>query len=214
MKNEIKMIFLPVIILTIFATFLLLKDTKSSKDKIANHSKLLRKENNYTKGPQNARVSIVEFFDPECGGCAAFYPILKAMEAEYPKDIQITARYMLIHKNSYYAALALEGAGKQGRFWEMYSILLERQEEWSQVIKPVKDYFEEYAKELTLNLVKFNQSYNDETIRKTILHDMEDAESLKVSGTPTIFVNGQLVKTLSYQSIKAAIEDNLKKSNF
>ena len=169
----------------------------------------IQRVGNYTKGPIDAKVTIVEFFDPECEGCAAFHPILQKILSEYPQDVQLVARYMLFHGNSYPAALALEGAGKQGKYWEMYSILLERQSEWSHQEKPVTTIFEGFAKELNLDLTEFNKSYDDLTFQAALAKDVEEGKMLGVRGTPTFFINGQILMNLSYNDLKNAIDKEL-----
>lgn len=208
-----KLVIFPLIALVIFGGLLAF----FSKDDVAGENtsapstpqaNLLR-EGNYSKGPANAKVTLVEFFDPECEGCAAFHPILQKVLAEYPNDVKLVARYMLFHGNSYPAALALEGAGKQGKYWEMYSILLERQVEWSHQDKPVNSIFEGFAKELKLDLVEFNKSYDDLTFKSTLAQDVSEGKLLGVKGTPTFFVNGQMLMNLSYNDLKTAIDKEI-----
>lgn len=213
MKKDIKLVVFPLIALVIFGGLLAFfnkKDTPVEEDLApSNPQGSLLREGNYMKGSASAKVSIVEFFDPECEGCAAFHPILQKVLAEYPKDVHLIARYMLFHGNSYPAALALEGAGKQGKYWEMYSILLERQGEWSHQDKPVNSIFEGFAKELKLDLVEFNKSYDDITFKAALAQDISDGKLLGVKGTPTFFINGQMLMNLSYNDLKSAIDKEL-----
>lgn len=212
MKKDIKFIVLPILALIIFAALAWFFNREKEEDKITEATppaaSLLR-EGNYTKGPQNAKVVVVEFFDPECEGCAAFHPILQKIIAEYPNDVQLVARYMLFHGNSQYAALALEGAGQQGKFWEMYNFMLERQNEWSHQHEPVNHIFERFAKELGLNIEEFNKAYDNPAFRMALTKDMADGQQLGVKGTPTFFINGKMLMQLSYQDLKGAIEREL-----
>lgn len=212
MKKDIKLIIFPLIALVIFGGLLAYFNKDDAAEKMSAPStpqaNLLR-EGNYTKGPDGAKVTVVEFFDPECEGCAAFHPILQKVLAEYPNDVQLVARYMLFHGNSYPAALALEGAGKQGKYWEMYATLLERQSEWSHQEEPVNSIFERFAKELKLNLVEFNKSYDDITFKAALAQDVSEGKLLGVKGTPTFFVNGQILMNLSYNDLKTAIDKEL-----
>ena len=212
MKKDMKLVIFPLIALVIFGVLLAVFNKKEATPEEATSvapKANIQRVGNYTKGPVDAKVTIVEFFDPECEGCAAFHPILQKILSEYPQDVQLVARYMLFHGNSYPAALALEGAGKQGKYWEMYSILLERQNEWSHQEKPVTSIFEGFAKELNLDLTEFNKSYDDLTFQAALAKDVEEGKMLGVRGTPTFFVNGQILMNLSYNDLKNAIDKEL-----
>lgn len=211
MKKDIKFIVLPLIALIVFIGTLYYVNRGGEEELTTAtppQANVLR-EGNYTKGPANAKVVLVEFFDPECEGCAAFHPILQKVLSEHKDDVQFVARYMLFHGNSHYAALALEGAGKQGKYWEMYNFMLERQNEWSHQKEPVNYIFEKFAKELGLNIEEFNKSYEDVTFKAALAKDMADGHQLGVQGTPTFFVNGKMLMRLSYEDLKGAITSEL-----
>lgn len=215
MKKDIKLVVFPLIALVIFGGLLAFFNKKDSSTTEASAPSTpqanLYREGNYTKGPENAKVTVLEFFDPECEGCAAFHPILQKILAEYPNDVKLVARYMLFHGNSYPAALALEGAGKQGKYWEMYATLLERQNEWSHQEGSVTSTFEKFAKEMNLNIAEFNKSYDDLTFQAALARDVSEGKLLGVRGTPTFFINGQILMNLSYNDLKAAIDRELAK---
>ena len=216
MKKDIKLILFPLLALAIFGAVMFFLNKEKAPEpttEIAPTVKAsLLREGNYSKGaPLGAKVTVVEFFDPECEGCAAFHPHFKNIIAEYSKDVHFVVRYMLFHGNSFPAALALEGAGKQGKYWEMYNALLERQNEWSHQKEPVKHIFEKFAKELGLNIEEFNRSYDDLTFQAALARDISEGKELGVRGTPTFFINGQILMNLSYEDLKAAIEKELNK---
>lgn len=213
MKKNIKLLVFPLAAIIIIGAGLIYFNQKESIEVPAPQaaSNLLRETGNHVKGPESAKVTVVEFFDPECEGCAAFHPLLKQIANEYPNDVKIIARYMLFHGNSYSAALALEGAGKQGKFWEMYNFMLERQNEWSHQKESVTSIFEKFAKELGLNLEEFNMAYDDLTFKAALAKDVADGQALGVRGTPTFFINGKMLMNLSYNDLKAAIDAELVK---
>lgn len=213
MKADIKLIVLPLIALALLGAGVIFfnKEKPEEAALLAPTVNVLRDGPNHVKGPESARVTVVEFFDPECEGCAAFHPLLKQIIETYPNDVKLVARYMLFHGNSYSAALALEGAGKQGKFWEMYNFMLERQAEWSHQKEPVTSIFEGFAKELGLNIEEFRTAYDDITFKATLAKDVADGQALGVRGTPTFFVNGKILMNLSYADLKNAIDLELTK---
>src|SRR5690606_17565694 len=82
-------------------------------------------------GPADAPVTLVEFFDPACEGCAAFYPTLKSVLAEFPRDVRLVYRYLAFHKGSDQAVGILEAARAQGRFEGVVEALLTGQDAWA-----------------------------------------------------------------------------------
>ena len=61
-------------------------------------------------GPSEAPVTIVEFFDPSCEACRAFYPFVKNILAQYPDDVRLVLRYAAFHGGSDQAIGTLEAA--------------------------------------------------------------------------------------------------------
>lgn len=212
MKKNVKLILFPVmglIILGVIAGSFI--DAQKKQARLDAMPPNLVRQDSYKKGPNDAKVLVVEFFDPECESCAAFHPIVKKILAENPDDIEFIARYMLYHGNSFTAALALEGAGKQNKYWEMFDILLERPAQWGHRPESAKPIFETYAQELGLNIEEFNKSYDDPLLQEKLNRDIADGKSLGVKGTPSFFINGQLLPKISYAHLKEAIKVELEK---
>src|SRR5579871_5954217 len=76
-----------------------------------------------TLGPANAKVHLVEFLDPACEGCRAFYPVVKQLVAANPGKIRLWVRYVPIHRGADFVVKALEAARAQGKFWEALDLL-------------------------------------------------------------------------------------------
>lgn len=67
-------------------------------------------------GPQDAPVTIVEFFDPACETCRAFYPLVKNLMAQHPQKIKLVIRYAAFHQGSDVVVKLLEAAKSQGKY--------------------------------------------------------------------------------------------------
>ena len=78
-------------------------------------------------GPEPAKVTVVEFFDPECESCRAMYPIVKQVMSEFEGRMLLVIRYMPLHQNSVYAASLLEASRAQNKYWEFLEEMLARQ---------------------------------------------------------------------------------------
>lgn len=64
-------------------------------------------------GRVDAPVTIVEFMDPSCEACRAFYPLVKEILATFPQDVRVVIRYTVFHEGSDEAVRILEAARKQ-----------------------------------------------------------------------------------------------------
>jgi protein-disulfide isomerase len=165
-----------------------------------------------TLGPENAAVTLVEFLDPECESCRAFFPVVKRILTEYDGRIRLVVRYMPFHSNSVLAAQATEAAGAQGKYWEMQELLFAKQGEWGHNSEPQRELMIKYAKELGLDVEKFQASLSNMLVFTKLERDRQDGVALGVNGTPTFFVNGQRLENLSYDALKEAIDSILKAS--
>jgi protein-disulfide isomerase len=149
----------------------------------------------YTQGPASAPVHIEEFGDFECPPCGLFHPILKQMEAEFGDKIQVTFReFPLVptHQHALAAASAAEAAGLQGKFWPMHDLIYDRQQAWKGQFD-VRGVFEGYAKEIGLDVDRYNRDVGSDLVQQRIFQDGKRGHSLGVKGTPTVFMNGREV---------------------
>jgi protein-disulfide isomerase len=158
-----------------------------------------------TLGPKQANVTLVEFLDPECESCRAFFPTIKRILKEYEGQIHFVVRYMPFHSSSLVAIAATEAAALQGKYWEMQELLFNMADEWGHQPTPRKDLFIKYAGSLGLDVAKFTQDLEDPKWVQKAQRDMADGKLLGVNGTPTLFVNGERVKNLTYQALKESI---------
>ena len=83
-----------------------------------------------TKGPADAKVTIVEFLDPACGTCREFLPYVKQLISQYPGKVRVMVRYAPLHPGSDQVVKMLEAAHQQGKFWPALEILLNNQDRW------------------------------------------------------------------------------------
>jgi protein-disulfide isomerase len=162
-----------------------------------------------TLGPKDASVTLVEFLDPECESCRAFFPTVKRILKEYDGKVHFVVRYMPFHSSSLAAIAATEAAGLQGKYWAMQELLFDMTDEWGHQPSPRKDLFNKYAASLGLDVAKFAQDLDDPRWVQKAQRDMTDGKLLGVNGTPTLFVNGDRVSKLTYQDLKLSINQYL-----
>jgi protein-disulfide isomerase len=157
-------------------------------------------------GKQGARVTLVVFSDFQCPYCARATPAMKEIEAAYPSDVRIVWKHLPLpfHKNAMGAAIAAEAARAQGgasKFWAMHDRIFANQ----QALAPEK--YEEYARELGLDLARFRRDVAEPKRRSRVEEDAELAKKLGVNGTPTFIVNGERV--VGSSALRAAVDRQL-----
>lgn len=170
-------------------------------------------------GPENAKVTLVEFLDPECETCAAFAPTVKKILADYDGNIRFVVRYMPLHPNSLKAATFTEAAGEQGKYWEAQKLLFEKQGEWgtphgppNSTPKPDVDaLFKGYAKTLGLDFGKLDAAAKENRYAAKLERDKKDGQSLGVRRTPSFFVNGRELARFGEPELRSLIEEEMKK---
>ncbi len=171
----------------------------------------LIKPHNPTKGAKDAKVTIVEFLDPECEACRAMHPIIKALLSEYEGKVRIVIRYMPFHGNSLLAASALEEAREFGKYDEALDRLFDRQPEWADHGNPKPELIAVFLKELGIKDKFLERSYLISKHKWKIDIDHDDGAKVGVRLTPTFFVNGKMLYEIGYEPLKRAIEEALKK---
>lgn len=142
-----------------------------------------------TYGAKNAPITIIEFGDFSCPYCQASYAGLKAIREKYPEQVYIVYRDFPLHDNSIFLALSARCAGEQGKFWDMHDTLFENQEKFSGDLEEIKIVMPDIAAALGLDVANFNYCLTSQRHFVQINQDLQDAEFLKVEGTPTWFIN-------------------------
>lgn len=139
------------------------------------------------RGPSGAPVTIVEFSDFQCPFCQRVGATLDQVQQEYGDQVRIAFKHMPLsmHPNAPDAHAAAEAAHRQGKFWEMHDRIFADQAAMS----PEK--YQQYARELGLDLAKFDRDLADASVKQRIDADAAEAMRLGVTGTPAFFVNGK-----------------------
>lgn len=140
-------------------------------------------------GKADARVTLVEFFDPSCEACRAFHPILNQILARHPDEVRLVLRYAPFHEGSDEAVRILEAARLQGRFEPVLDALFVQQPEWAVHGAPNLDRAWRIAGIAGLELNRARQDAKRPQIDRVLEADTADLQVLQVRRTPTFFVN-------------------------
>lgn len=178
----------------------------------------LVRPDSWTLGPADAKVTLVEFYDPECEACAQFGPIVKKLLNDYKGRLRLVARYMPLHPNSVTAATFLEAAGEQGKYWEAQALLFQKQPEWGEKhgdpdpkATPINVLFDGYARQLGLDLSKARAAIEARRFDAKIAQDKKDGQSLGVRKTPTFFVNGRELMRFGESELRQLLDEEVRK---
>ena len=169
------------------------------------------------RGGERATVSVVEFTDYQCPSCAKTQPVIDAVMKEYGDKVKLIVRDFPLqqHANAFKAAEAAEAARDQGKYWEFIALLFQNQE----ALEVVR--LKEYATRVGLDRKKFDESLESSRHADKIMRDLDDGARIGVNATPTLFVNGKLVRERTREALKAAIDaafksagsDNVSRAN-
>lgn len=146
----------------------------------------LIKENGETK------VTVVNFSDMECPACKRAHELMSDLNTMPGVKIVFRHYPLGIHKNAPITARAVETARIMGKGWEMIDLLFSKQEEWSADTK-IGDRLSGYAKSLGLDEKAFMETINSASVSAAVQKDVMLGDNLRLSGTPTVYVNGEQV---------------------
>lgn len=145
-------------------------------------------EVDHIRGPDVARVTLVEYGDFQCPYCGRAESVTRELVRTFGDDLTFVFRHLPlvdVHEHAEQAAEAAEAAGAQGQFWEMHDLLLNRQGSLA------LDDLIGYAGELGLDADRFSEDLLSRRYAMRVARDIESADESGVAGTPTFFINGR-----------------------
>lgn len=161
-------------------------------------------------GKAEAPVTIVEFFDPSCEACRAFYPYVKQIMSMVGPDVRLVLRYTPLHKGSDEAVRILEAARIQNKFEPVLEAILERQPEWAQDGSPDLEKAWQIAVAAGFNLDEGRAQAKSPAVEAVLKQDIEDMQVIGVRQTPTFYVNGKPLTEFSPQGLLNQVQTELK----
>ena len=143
-----------------------------------------------SKGPADARITIVEFSDFQCPYCQRAAGTVNEVLAKYPKDVRFVYRHLpldSIHPNARPAAEASACADEQGQFWAYHDKLFQNNRALG------KEALIRYAGEAGLDAARFQACFEERRFKDKVEADLQAARAVGISGTPAFVVNGILL---------------------
>lgn len=165
-----------------------------------------------TYGPISAKVRIVEFFDPACETCRAFYPLVKRIVDSHQGRVQLVVRYAPFHAGADTAVSVMEAARLQNVFWPVTERLLREQGTWGADHNPRPDLIWGIVDGTGLDLPKAREDAASPAVRDRVEQDLADAKELGVTRTPGFFVNGRPLKHFGADELNELVRQEVSRA--
>jgi len=162
----------------------------------------------HVRGPEDARVTLIEYSDFQCPACQAYHPLIEKIFASSTIPFRMVYRHYPLpqHPNAFISAQASEAAALQGKFWEMQNLIFTYHTEWTELKDP-RDVFVGYAQRIGLNVISFKNDMNGTFTKDAVSKQLAEGQSIGVNSTPTFFLNGNKIENpQSYEQFETAIK--------
>jgi protein-disulfide isomerase len=161
-----------------------------------------------SKGPEAAKVTIVEFSDFQCPFCSKARDTADKVVTNYAGKVRLVFRdYPLpFHEKALKAAEAGQCANEQGKFWEMHDEMFAHQD------KLALDDLKASAKKLGLDASKFDSCLDGSKYAEVVQQNLKAGQAAGVNGTPAFFVNGRMISGAQpFEKFKEIVDEELAK---
>ena len=169
-------------------------------------------------GSADAKVLMIEFGDYQCPSCRMFW---KDIEPRLKKDYIDTGKVKLVfrdfplmqsHPEALLAAMAVNCAGEQGKYWQYHDkVFREQYNKGDDVIRLKAADLKKWAKDVGVDQPKFDQCLDSEKFKEEVMKDKADGDAAGVQGTPTFFINGRVMGgAQTYPEYRKVIDELLK----
>jgi len=187
---------------------LVLLDERRDRDSITAVADELRKDKrDFSIGPKNAKVTMVEFFDYNCTFCKQSTSWVQTVVAQYPDDVRIVFKELPIldrrTKTSRNAAKAALAANKQGKYMEMHLALMDG-------TALNEKFINSAAVKIGLNLKKFEADMADPSLDEQLEDTMYLASRIPgLTGTPFFIINDKFMASGNTTALQAMLDEAL-----
>jgi protein-disulfide isomerase len=143
---------------------------------------------NPSLGNEKAKITITEFAEFKCSYCVALSPVLKKLVADSNGRVRLVFKHFPLknHPGTFFSSRTAQAAHRQGKFWEMYDLL------YRDFSKQDMEDVLEYARSLGMDVGRFRRDLEDPKLEELIERDKMEGVRAKVTGTPTLFINGKM----------------------
>jgi protein-disulfide isomerase len=162
-----------------------------------------------SQGPADARVVLVEFFDPACETCREFHPHVKKLVTAHPGKVRLVLRYAPFHQGSDTMVLILEAARRQGRFSETLEVMYATQPQWASHHQPRPERIWQFLPSAGVDVEQIRKDIRDPDLLAIVQQDLADGRALGVRKTPQFFVNGKPLLSFGRPQLKTLLDSEV-----
>jgi protein-disulfide isomerase len=177
------------------------------QDELANTPVALKLAGAPARGPESARLTIVEFSDFQCPFCRSGATALTEIAKAFPNDVRLVFKQFPLefHSEAAFAAEASLAAQAQGKFWEMHDRIFANPRSLTEPNMVA------WAKELGMDVPRFSSDLKSHKYQNTVQTETREGLDAGVQGTPTVFLNGRLYRgSVTVDQLKPAVEAALR----
>jgi len=161
----------------------------------------------FSVGPKDAKVTIVEFFDYNCGYCKQSTDWVKSVMETHPDDVRIIFKELPIldgrTKTSRNAAKAALAAARQGQYTDMHFALMN-----ARSLTP--DRIEKLAAEAGLDVEKLKKDMQDPAFETHLEDTLVLANNIPpLTGTPFFVINDEYIAGANVERLQSMLDEAL-----
>lgn len=187
------------------------RETQEAGQAALSNSDALVRASSPVFGNPAAKVTIVEFFDPACETCRAFYPQVKTIVNSSFGQVRLVVRHAPLHQGSDTAVKILEAARLQGQYWPAVERALAGQPQWAAHGNARPELIWDFITDLGLDMAKARADADSPAVAQLLAQDIADMKALKVDRTPVFFVNGTPLRDFGEAQLRALVDQEIKK---
>ena len=187
------------------------RETQQVSQAAQSNSDALVRASSPVFGNPAAKVTIVEFFDPACETCRAFYPLVKTIVNSSFGQVRLVVRHAPLHQGSDTAVKILEAARLQGQYWPAVERALAGQPQWAAHGNARPELIWDLITDLGLDMAKARADADSPAVAQLPAQDIADMKALKVDRTPGFFVNGTPLRDFGEAQLRALVDQEIKK---
>lgn len=163
----------------------------------------------HVRGPDKSAITVIVYTDYQCPYCLKLNEHLMALMPAL--DFRLAYRHFADPEGrplSFKAAAASECAGDQGKFWAYSDGLFQAE-------RPInEERLKNLAQQLELDMTGFEQCMTIEKHKGKLIHNKQLADAMKISATPTFFINGKRhIGLKSYEQLKQLLSSKMAEKN-
>lgn len=171
---------------------------------VANSELLFEASSDYSIGPDDAPVTVVEFFDYRCGPCRASMEAVNALPERFNGKVRVVFKeFPILSPESRDAAVAALAAGRQDKYVEMHQAFMRSPSEFTE------EDITAIAKDIGLDLDQWNRDRDDRSLQAQIDATYQLASTIGANATPTFVIGDTLFSGLNRPRLETLISEGI-----